>query len=84
LSIPFPGAARSVVHIGKQMTEHNRRFMIQIKINLMVFGKPIKFSITENGGLNFIGECDITDNGLLNTTPKSSKYLQINDSFSTL
>jgi hypothetical protein len=78
-SIDITAAARSVLLIGKQKTDDNRRFMTQIKNNLTAFGKPIEFSITENGGVNFIGECDITDNELLNSAPKPSKYLQTRD-----
>jgi hypothetical protein len=44
--------------------------MTQTKNNLTAFGKPIKFSITEKSDVNFIGECDITDNELINISPK--------------
>jgi hypothetical protein len=40
-SIDITAAARSVLLIGKQKTDDNRRFMTQIKNKLTAFGKPI-------------------------------------------
>jgi hypothetical protein len=45
-SIDITAGARSVLLIGKQKTDVNRRFMTQIKNNLTAFGKLIEFSIT--------------------------------------
>jgi hypothetical protein len=74
-SVDISAAARSVLLIGKRKDDSSR-YMTQIKNNLGAFGKTIAFTITENGGVEFLGECDVSDNELLKDTPsKQSKYI---------
>jgi archaellum biogenesis ATPase FlaH len=74
-SVDISAAARSVLLIGKRKDDSSRWYMTQIKNNLGAFGKTIAFTITENGGVEFLGECDVSDNELLKDTPKQSKYI---------
>jgi len=74
-SIDITAAARSVLLIGKRKGNENIRFMAQIKNNLTAFGKAISFTINKRGGVEFLGECDISESELLSTAEeKKSKY----------
>ena len=76
-SIDIAAAARSVLLVGKSKNDEGVRFMAQIKNNLTTFGKAIRFTINKRGGVEFLGECDISEEELLSTTPeeKRTKYL---------
>jgi len=74
-SIDITAAARSVLLIGKRKDNENMRFMAQIKNNLSAFGKAVSFSINKRGGIDFLGECDISEDELLSISgDKKSKY----------
>jgi archaellum biogenesis ATPase FlaH len=74
-SIDITAAARSVLLIGKRKEDPNTRFLTQIKNNLSSFGKAVSFTINGKGGIEFIGECDVSEHDLLSTTlPKKSKF----------
>jgi archaellum biogenesis ATPase FlaH len=74
-SIDITAAARSVLLIGKRQNDPDTRFMTQIKNNLTTFGKAVGFTISDKGGVDFIGECDVSENDLLSTTlEKRTKY----------
>ena len=74
-SIDITAAARSVLLIGKRKDDPNTRFMTQIKNNLSTFGKAVSFTINDDGGIDFQGECDIVEEDLLsNTMPKKTKF----------
>ena len=73
-SIDITAAARSVLLIGKRKNDPDTRFMTQIKNNLSSFGKAVKFTINDNGGVDFHGECDISEEDLLST--KLEKYYE--------
>lgn len=73
-SIDITAAARSVLLIGKRKNDPTTRFMTQIKNNLLAFGKSISFTISGTGSIEFLGECDISEEELLSTTlPKQTK-----------
>ena len=75
-SIDITAAARSVLLIGKRKNDPNARFMTQIKNNLSSFGKAVKFTINDSGGVDFHGECDISEEDLLSTKlEKKTKFL---------
>lgn len=76
-SIDITAAARSVLLIGKRKDDPNTRFMTQIKNNLSAFGKTISFSINDIGGVNFLGECDISEDDLLNVTAEKQPKFKI-------
>ena len=49
--------------------------MTQIKNNLSKFGKSVAFTITGNGSVDFLGECDISEDDLLtDSTTKQAKF----------
>jgi len=49
--------------------------MTQLKNNLTGFGKPVSFTINNRGGVDFLGECDISEEELLGTKAyKQTKY----------
>ena len=74
-SIDITAAARSVLLVGKRKGNENIRFMAQIKNNLAAFGKAISFTINKRGGVEFLGECDISESELLSAADeKKSKY----------
>lgn len=74
-SIDITAAARSVLLVGKCKKESGIRFMTQIKNNLSPFGKAVSFTINNKGKVEFIGECDITEEDLLSpdAVPKPTK-----------
>lgn len=76
-SIDITAAARSVLLIGKRKNNENIRFMAQIKNNLSVFGKTISFTINNCGGVEFLGECDISEDELLSATDEKKTKFQI-------
>ena len=74
-SIDITAAARSALLIGKRKNDENMRFMAQIKNNLTAFGKAVSFSINKKGGVEFHGECDISEDELLSIAgDKKTKY----------
>jgi len=74
-SIDITAAARSVLLIGKRKDNENTRFMAQIKNNLSTFGKAVSFTINKRGGIDFQGECDISEDELLSVAgDKKTKY----------
>lgn len=74
-SIDITAAARSVLLIGKRRNDPNTRFMTQIKNNLSSFGKAVGFTIGDSGGVEFLGECDVSEEDLLSTKlEKQTKY----------
>ena len=74
-SIDITAAARSVLLIGKRKDSENTRFMAQIKNNLAAFGKSVSFTINKRGGIDFHGECDISEDELLSVAgDKKTKY----------
>ncbi|MDR0286778.1 MAG: AAA family ATPase [Clostridiales bacterium] len=73
-SIDITAAARSVLLIGKRKSNENIRFMAQIKNNLTAFGKTISFTINNRGGVDFLGECDISEDELLSADEKKTKF----------
>ena len=74
-SIDITAAARSVLLVGKRKNDPDTRFMTQIKNNLSTFGRPVSFTINNRGGVEFLGECDVTEEDLLTTTVvKQTKY----------
>ncbi len=74
-SIDITAAARSVLLIAKRNNDPNIRFMKQIKNNLSAFGRSVSFTINDRGGVDFLGECDVTEEDLLVTkVDKKSKY----------
>ena len=74
-SIDITAAARSVLLIGKHKGDPDSRYMAQIKNNLASIGKAIRFTINENGGVEFGGECDISEEDLLAVSAaKQTKY----------
>ena len=75
-SIDITAAARSVLIIGKRKGNERTRFMMQIKNNLSTFGKAISFTINGRGGVEFQGECDISEDEILSPTEeKKTKYI---------
>lgn len=74
-SIDITAAARSVLLIGKRKNDDNMRFMAQIKNNLTAFGRAVSFSINKKGGVEFHGECDISEDELLSVAgDRKTKY----------
>ncbi|GHU82212.1 hypothetical protein FACS1894196_0160 [Clostridia bacterium] len=74
-SIDITAQARSVLLVGKRKSDPGIRFMTQIKNNLSDYGKSISFTVGKNGGVEFLGECDVQEEDLLTAkTVKQSKY----------
>jgi archaellum biogenesis ATPase FlaH len=74
-SIDITAAARSVLLVGKSKDDPNVRHMAQIKNNLATFGKAVSFTLNGNDGVEFLGECDITEAELLSDKlPKKTKH----------
>ena len=76
-SIDITAAARSVLLIGKSKNNENIRFMAQIKNNLSAFGKAVSFTVNQRGGVEFLGECDITEEELLSSAGERQTKYQI-------
>lgn len=75
-SIDITAAARSVLLIGKRGDDPTTRFMTQIKNNLSSFGKAVSFTINDSGKVEFLGECDISEEDLLTVSSgKQTKFL---------
>ena len=84
-SIDITAAARSVLLIGKRKNNENVRFMAQIKNNLSAFGKTVSFTINKRGGVEFLGECDISEDELLSAADdKKSKYQIAKDTITAM
>ncbi len=84
-SIDITAAARSVLLVGKRKSDPDTRFIMQIKNNLSAFGKAIGFTIGAGGGVEFLGECDVSEEDLLITSlPKQSKYELANELISSM
>lgn len=50
-SMDIPGACRSILHIGRLMTDTNRRLMVHVKSSNAREGKSVEFSIINAGGV---------------------------------
>lgn len=84
-SIDITAAARSVLLIGKRKNNEDIRFMTQIKNNLSAFGKTISFKINNQGGVDFLGECDISEDELLSSNEeKKTKYQIAKDTINAM
>jgi len=76
-SIDITAAARSVLLIGKRKNHEHIRFMAQIKNNLTAIGRTISFTINKHGGVEFLGECDISEADLLSAAEERKTKHQI-------
>jgi hypothetical protein len=76
-SIDITAAARSVLLIGKRKNHEHVRFMAQIKNNLTAIGRTIGFTINRHGGVEFLGECDISEDDLLSAAEERKTKFQI-------
>jgi len=76
-SIDITAAARSVLLIGKSKNNESIRFMAQIKNNLSAFGRAVSFTVNQRGGVEFLGECDITEEELLSSAGERQTKYQI-------
>ena len=76
-SIDISAAVRSVLLVGKHKDNKDIRFMAQIKNNLAPIGKAVSFTLGNMGGVEFLGECEISEEDLLSTSVKpKTKYQQ--------
>ena len=74
-SIDITAVARSVLLVGKRKSDPHTRFMTQIKNNLSAFGKAISFTIGDGGEVEFLGECDVSEEDLLSSAmQRQSKH----------
>lgn len=72
-SIDFFAVARSVLLVGRVEGEPNTRAVVQIKNNLVAFGHPKAFALSEEG-FQWIGDYEITvDEVLGGIAPKANK-----------
>lgn len=75
-SIDFFAVARSVILVGRVEGEANIRAVVQIKNNLVAFGHPKAFRLSENG-FEWLGDYEITvDEVLGGIVPKANKLEQ--------
>lgn len=75
-SIDFFAVARSVLLVGRIEGEPNTRAVIQIKNNLVAFGHPKAFMLSETG-FHWLGDYEITaDEVLGGIAPKANKLEQ--------
>ena len=66
-SIDIRAAARSILVVGK--TNDGTRAIVHDKSNLAPHGSSIAFSLDRESGFNWIGECDVTIDELLESKP---------------
>ena len=75
-SIDFFAVARSVLLVGRVEEEDNIRAVVQIKNNLVAFGHPKAFVLSEDG-FQWLGDYEITaDEVLGGIAPKANKMEQ--------
>ena len=75
-SIDFFAVARSVLLVGRVEEEENIRAVVQIKNNLVAFGHPKAFVLSEDG-FQWLGDYEITaDKVLGGIAPKANKMEQ--------
>ncbi|MDD4593132.1 MAG: AAA family ATPase [Parabacteroides sp.] len=75
-SIDIVAAARSVLLIGRLKDDQSVRVLAQIKNSLAKEGSTLAFEMTEDQGLRWIGEYDMTADDILYGTeyPESTKH----------
>ncbi len=66
-SIAFTATARVVHLVGSHPNNKDERVMACIKNNLTKFAPSVVFSLTEAGGFQWKGECDLTADDLMGT-----------------
>lgn len=69
-SMDIPAACRSVLHVGRLDSDHDKRLVVHVKSSNAREGRSIQFSITENGGVRFE---QFTDKGYENLSELSRK-----------
>lgn len=72
-SIDFQAAARSVLIVGRLKDETETRVMCHVKSSLAPEGKSVAFRLDKETGFRWIGEYDISADGLLSGDARGQK-----------
>jgi RecA/RadA recombinase len=75
-SIDVIASARSVLAVGRLKTEDTARAFAQTKSNLAPIGKPKSFELNPIRGFNWLGDCDVTIEELLDDKPKRENQFE--------
>ena len=69
-SMDIPAACRSVLHVGRLDSDHDKRLVVHVKSSNAREGRSIQFSIIDQGGVRFE---QFTDKGYENLSELSKK-----------
>jgi hypothetical protein len=71
-SIDIAASARSILLIGRHGDENGMRAMAHLKSNLAPEGSSIAFNLDGDNGFEWIGECDVSVDEILNASSSQS------------
>lgn len=75
-SVDIPGAARSVMHLGRNAQNLEQRIMVHVKSSTARAGESIAFSIIERGGVALAGYTRLGYDDLANVGRKTRQAVQ--------
>lgn len=65
-SIDIPGAARSVLAVGRNPADPDEKILAQVKINVARYGESLTFRIDDKEGVVFTGTSELQADDILN------------------